>query len=234
MKKIIILLIVIVVFIIFFIVSQKRELFSDIEPISQEPTSLCFYNETLTQSGLHDRSWLRLNFAEEKVSGEYHNVPAEKDSKFGNFQGIYSKDELGVMSRADVLWEAEAEGTIVSEQLLINFTETEALVAFGEMKLGENNTYVYSDPENISYWQTLPYLPCADLDERMLVEKYIRENIKTLIAEEAVLGGNWYVVSLVIDPVENIAMVTSEDGHIQNISTFSYEVENGVVTLLKI
>lgn len=232
MKKIIIFLIVIVLLIVFF-VSQKDKGVSEIEPIAQEPSSLCYYSENLTQSGLYDRSWLRLNLVDEKISGEYYNLPAEKDSKFGIFKGIHSKDDLGVMSRADVLWEAQAEGTIVSEQLLINFTQNEAFVGFGEMKLGENDIYVYSDPESIPYWQTIPTLSCEDLDEHILVGKYIRENIAVLVSEESVLGGSWYVVSAKVNPLENTVAVMYEDGHIQGTETFSYEVSEGVVVIQK-
>lgn len=230
MKKIIIFLTIVIAFIIFFVISKQKDVLTNTQ--IEEPSSLCYYNETLTESGLVDRSWLRLNFSGEKVSGEYHNVPAEKDSKVGNFEGVYVKDELGVTSRADLVWQAEAEGVTVAEQLLVNFTTSEAFVAFGEMKLGENNVYVYDDPKNISYWQPLPSTPCEDLDERILVEKYIRENIQTLISQETVLGGTWYVVSAVVDPLQNSVVVTSEDGHIQDISDFSYTVENGLVTIL--
>lgn len=230
MKKIIIFLTIVIAFIIFFVISKQKDVLTNTQ--IEEPSSLCYYNETLTESGFVDRSWLRLNFSGEKVSGEYHNLPAEKDSKVGNFEGVYVKDELGVTSRADLVWQAEAEGMTVSEQLLVNFTTSEAFVAFGEMKEGNDGMYVYSNPASISYWQTLPSTTCEDLDERILVEKYIRENIQTLISQETVLGGTWYVVSAVVDPLQNSVVVTSEDGHIQDISDFSYTVENGLVTIL--
>ncbi len=233
MKKIIIFLIVVTGFIVFFVVSQKDEVVSEGEVVFQEPSSLCYYNETLTQTGLYDRSWLRLNLSANEVSGEYYNLPAEKDGKFGELKGTFSKDDFGVLSRADVIWEAKAEGSIVSEQLLINFTRSEAFVGFGEMKLGYGGLYVYSDPQNISYWQPLLVSSCEDLDERIVVEKYIRENIKTIASQEPVLGGSWYVVSVSVDPLQNTSTATYEDGHIQNTETFTYEIADGAVVVKK-
>lgn len=70
----------------------------------------------------------------------------------------------------------------------------------------------------------------AQVDEQALVEKYIRENIKTLAPEEPVLGGSWYVIAVEIDKETKTGMMTYEDGHIQGVATFGYMiVEGGVV-----
>ena len=59
-------------------------------------------------------------------------------------------------------------------------------------------------------------------DERENVEKYLRENIAELSPVEEVLGGTWYVLSVIIDIEENSGVVTYEDGHIQEERNFSY------------
>jgi hypothetical protein len=59
-------------------------------------------------------------------------------------------------------------------------------------------------------------------DEKLFVEKYIRENIKTVAIDEPVLGGSWYVVSININPQTNTGEVVYEDGHIQSEANFTY------------
>lgn len=74
-------------------------------------------------------------------------------------------------------------------------------------------------PEEVSY------------DDKTLIEKYLRENIKTLAPEEPVLGGSWYVVSVEIDTSENTGTVVYEDGHIQGKAAFHYSRTDDVVII---
>lgn len=60
------------------------------------------------------------------------------------------------------------------------------------------------------------------VDEKVSVEKYIRENIKDISPENEVLGGTWYVVDLQLDLEKNTGTVTYEDGHIQKKANFKY------------
>ena len=62
------------------------------------------------------------------------------------------------------------------------------------------------------------------LDQKELVENYIRENISHLNPSEPVLGGSWYVLNVEFLP-ENIVKVSCEDGHIQSIFTANYTVD---------
>ena len=71
--------------------------------------------------------------------------------------------------------------------------------------------------------------PSESLDDRTTVEKYLRENIKTLAPEKPVLGGSWYVVSVEIDPAKNTGTVVYEDGHIQGKASFHYFSKDGRV-----
>lgn len=71
----------------------------------------------------------------------------------------------------------------------------------------------------------------AILDDQTLVEKYLRENIKTLAPEKPVLGGSWYVVSVEIDAYENTGIVVYEDGHIQGKAIFHYTRNGDVVNI---
>lgn len=60
------------------------------------------------------------------------------------------------------------------------------------------------------------------VDEKVSVEKYIRENIKDISPENEVLGGIWYVVDLQLDLEKNTGKVIYEDGHIQKKANFKY------------
>jgi len=62
--------------------------------------------------------------------------------------------------------------------------------------------------------------------EKVSVDKYIRDNIKILATDSTVLGGSWYVISIEITPKNKSGFVTYEDGHIQSKATFSYSIEN--------
>jgi hypothetical protein len=67
--------------------------------------------------------------------------------------------------------------------------------------------------------------------EKVLVEKYIRENIKNLATENPVLGGSWYLLSAEIDTNTKTGLMSYEDGHIQGNASFSYEINGDIVKL---
>ncbi len=236
MKKIIIVLIVIIGIVIFFVVSRGNKTSDQAEAFS----SLCYYQETSLENGLKDKSWLRIEDTLEETGistlrGEFNNLPAEKDSKVGTFAGEYTLDETDpVFIKAMTLWQSQAEGTTVLEELAIKFNPQEVKVGFGEMQDRGDGIYVYADKSNISYSLTIPVVPCEELNERIAVEKYVRENITTISDVEPVLGGSWYVVSLNLDLAQNIGSVVYEDGHIQESKNFSYEVTDGnvIITLM--
>lgn len=62
-------------------------------------------------------------------------------------------------------------------------------------------------------------------EEKLFAEKYIRENIKNIALNQAVLGGTWYVVSINITPSMDTGEIVYEDGHIQNKASFTYTYE---------
>lgn len=65
-------------------------------------------------------------------------------------------------------------------------------------------------------------MDCISLDEKLFVEKYIQDNIKTIATDKAVLGGSWYVLSVNVIPSTKSGEVTYEDGHIQSKASFTY------------
>jgi hypothetical protein len=71
-------------------------------------------------------------------------------------------------------------------------------------------------------------------DDTLIVEQYIRDNIKTLAPESPVLGGSWYVVSIAVDPNTKTGDMIYEDGHIQGKATFFYEYNNEIVKISNI
>ncbi len=64
-----------------------------------------------------------------------------------------------------------------------------------------------------------------NINYSILVEEYIKENIKTIAPNQAVLGGSWYVVSVFVFDEIKSGIVTYEDGHIQSEAFFEYEIE---------
>jgi len=64
------------------------------------------------------------------------------------------------------------------------------------------------------------------IGDSVLVDQYIRANITTLAPDTPVLGGSWYVTSVVVDTVAHTGTVSYEDGHIASTATFTY-IRNG-------
>jgi hypothetical protein len=69
------------------------------------------------------------------------------------------------------------------------------------------------------------------VDDKVVVEKYIRENIKTLAPEQPLLGGTWYVVSVNVNSLNKTGAVIYEDGHIQGTAIFKYSLNAGSVVI---
>ena len=202
--------------------------------IENKVVDLCFaeFGEP-NERGLSDRYTLRMSIDNEKdtVAGELNFFPAEKDSKFGKFDGTVTEvDKIAMARTVNAWWSAQAEGMENKEELKIIFGEGTASVGFGEMVDNGDGVYVYKDPENIFYTLELNDVSCGELGERASVESYIRENISTLSPVDAVLGGTWYVVSIWIDSTNKSGSVVYEDGHIQEIRDFTYELSGGVVS----
>lgn len=211
---------------------NKKEVPVVIEPV---PIQLCFYREEKTSSGLYDVSLLKMNLVSDTVTGEFRNLPAEKDSKVGTFEGTVSAvDRIAMARTALVWWDSLAEGMHVTEQLKIVFGEGNAQVAFGEMMDRGDGTYIYKDTSKLTYGKSMTDVACADIDDRILVEQYIRSNIKTLAPAQPVLGGTWYVTSVHIDPAVKTGTMTYEDGHIAGRATFDYVRDGDQVTISNI
>ena len=66
---------------------------------------------------------------------------------------------------------------------------------------------------------------CDSLDEKLFVEKYIRENISSLAKNDEVLGGTWYVISVTVNTPQKISEIVYEDGHIQSRAKISYSYD---------
>lgn len=203
------------------------------DPLSQKVgPDMCYYYQQKIASGLSDRAWLRINIFNNQVIGEYQNLPAEKDSKVGTFDGDVGPMDPKISARtADVWWNAKAEGTTVTEQLRIQFGEGSAVALFGEMVDRRDGAYVYKDTTKLTPGFQMSQIDCEQMEDMMIVEQYIRSNIKTLAPQKPVLGGSWYVTNVQVMPATKTGTVMYEDGHITGQATFSYTRIGGVVTI---
>lgn len=207
---------------------------------NQEPVTdsnggiqLCFYRENITSSKLIDKTWLTMYLKGTEVTGELHNIPAEKDSKRGPFIGsVGDVDKMAMARTADVWWETTGEGITNKEQLSIIFGEGVASVGFGEMVDRGDGIYVYKDINTVDYSLELNDVSCEDLFEKIVVEDYIRKNISTISTKAPVLGGSWYVVSVDISTSKDTATVVYEDGHVQESEKFKYTQEGNTVNIV--
>jgi hypothetical protein len=82
--------------------------------------NLCYYRSNKTDRGFYDTAWLKLNIKGENITGEFQNLPAEKDSKIGTFEGTVGPVNQKNMARsANVWWNSFAEGMNNKEELII-------------------------------------------------------------------------------------------------------------------
>ncbi len=215
----------------------KDEVKNDVPVVeNKEPIKICYYRSDKTDSGFYDSDWLKLNLVGEKVTGEFQNLPAEKDSKVGTFEGIAGALEQATMSRtANVIWQSRAEGMEVQEELIIKWGDGSATAGFGEMVDKGDGTYVYKDKSNLYFIKGMSQMDCDTLDEKLLAEKYVKDNIGTIATNKPVLGGTWYVISAIATPITHSIEITYEDGHIQSKAsmTYTYEKETQKITITK-
>ena len=204
--------------------NQIEEEVVDTKPMTY---NLCYYRSMKIDRGFYDVSWLKLNITGENVTGEFRNFPAEKDSKVGKFEGTVGPVDQQTMSRtADVWWDSLAEGMNVTEELLISFGDGSASVGFGgEQKDRGDGVYVYTDKSKIVYQLPMSQIDCESLDEKLFVEKYIRDNISTIATNAPVLGGSWYVIQVSVNALSHTAEVTYEDGHIESKANIIYNYQ---------
>lgn len=204
-------------------------------PKKEEPIQLCFYQESKTNRGLYDVSWLKMSLTDKKVTGEFSYLPAEKDSKTGIFEGVVSDvDKMNMSRTATVWWSVLSEGIKNREELQVVFGEGNAMAGFGEMTKENDGVYVYKDKSSITYGPNMVDVSCEELNNRISVEKYVRENIQTLSPEKPVLGGVWYVTSIHLDPKTQSGIVKYEDGHIQGSALFDYVIQNELIEIRNI
>lgn len=193
---------------------------------SPEIISACYYENKKTDRNFYDVFWLKINVKDNNVTGEYQSLPAEKDSKVGNFTGVISpeiKDEIS--KTANVWWNSLAEGMEVTEELLISFDEDKASILMGDMYDRGDGVYIYRDKNQIRYKQNMQIVDCLWLDEKIEVEKYLLKNISKIAVNEPVLGGTWYVLSVYVNPTTKTGEVLYEDGHIQSEGIFNYSYD---------
>lgn len=193
-------------------------------PTEEKVFNLCFYKEEKVSEELSDVSMLKMTISGNSVSGTYRNIPAEKDSKIGDFSGTVGIVVPEIMGRiADVWWNSFAEGMQTKEELRIIFGEGNASVGYGEMVDRGDGVYIYKNKDEISFWQDLTDVSCDFLDDKIIVEKYIKDNIKSLVEENPVLGGSWFAYNIKVNPNNKSGEFTYEDGHILGKMTFEYE-----------
>ena len=77
-------------------------------------------------------------------------------------------------------------------------------------------------------------VPVSRVSESDIVEVYVRENIAALAPEDEVLGGTWYVTSMVIDESTDTGTVEYEDGHIAGTATFGYVISDDGVKVANV
>jgi hypothetical protein len=113
-----------------------------------------------TEAG--DKAQLSMDIRDNKVTGEFNWLPAEKDKKVGMFEGDVSVKKGEASQTVHALWNTQAEGMMAVEELNIIYGAGVAAVGFGEMKDNGKGVYIYAHPDEISYAPNLSQTDCGD------------------------------------------------------------------------
>jgi len=228
MKKIfkfILVILVLGVFVFLYFKYQKEKI-TEVPNVfnNLDKKELCFaLFSTPNENGLFDKYTLRIILDGDKANGELNFVPGEKDSKTGEIGGTVGPFDQTTMTRtADLWWFNYGEGISAQEQIKIILGENNASIGAGELIDRGAGVYVYKEPNNLHWGLNFPSVSCLDLAERTNVGGYLKDNISTLSPVKAVMGGTWYIFSVVIDLEKNSGTVVYEDGHVQEKRNFTY------------
>ena len=129
---------------------------------SASPVVMCYQYSNLAAPGLVDQATLRMSVTGTQVTGEYSNLPAEKDSMKGSFVGTADRIPGNALYKiAHVAWDVSAEGTRVTQDLSIRFSDQDATALFGEMVDKGDGTYGYKDPEHLTTGFIMARVDCS-------------------------------------------------------------------------
>ena len=152
-------------------INPEEEIVAEIteeENSTPKTIRLCFKSQKPEGAEIYDTSWVLMDITGEKINGEFQYLPAEKDSRVGEFQGIVGPVDPNTMSRvADVWWDSSGEGVEATEQLRIIFGEGLLQVGFGEMEKIDEGVYAYKDIEKLYYSIELFDINCEDLVDQI-------------------------------------------------------------------
>lgn len=189
-----------------------------------DQTKYCYYRNIINAKGPSDVAWLRIEENGMNVKGELRNLPAETDSKVGLFEGqIIELNSSNNTKKASVIWDTFAEGMRNKEELIFDYGEQYSIAYFGEVFDRGDGVYMFKDKNNLSPQNKMDKIECLELEEKIAIEEYVRENIKNIPTTKEVLGGSWYVTKITINNDSNMGEVEYEDGHILEKATFEYD-----------
>lgn len=165
-KKIFFSIVMVFVFIAIFLVATKKDNQTAILPglDSVPEIAMCYSYAKENSRGGADRAWLKSTVRGEFIKGEYHNLPAESDSKIGTFEGYLYPDAVTSDAFGDVWWYSFAEGMYVMEQLHFGFDDNSAVAMFGEMVDRGDGVYVYKNTDNLTKGFQMTKIDCDTLD----------------------------------------------------------------------
>ncbi len=130
-----------------------------VEDPNIDATQLCFIWNT--EAG--DKAQLSMDIRGENVIGEFLWLPDEKDSKTGIFKGTVGPvDQMSMSRTVNGFWATSAEGVTNTEEIIIKFGEGNAAVGFGEMKDRGDGTWVYANPDKLSFEPNMSDTDCGD------------------------------------------------------------------------
>ncbi len=192
---------------------------------------MCYFFQTPSEFEGYDRAYLYLEMNNENMTGLYAYEPSATDGRQTSLRSLKDLEIYDGYAEAFFETIVMAEGMNTREDFIIRFNNEYAEVGFGIMEHDvDADYYTYQNTKEIT-WQRIPALPCAELDDHIIISEYMRAMISEIAPVEAVLGGTWYVTSVIVDPQESAGRVWFEDGHIAEEAEFSYSREGNSVEI---
>jgi len=133
---------------------NKKEVIQEttVEATAPKPETIagkqCFLKVTENKADasniMHDSLALSFETKGDSIYGTFKWLPSEKDKKTGPFKGTLTG------TTANVILEAQAEGTTNKEELIFELADKQASVKFGEMTQGKDGIWHYKDVNTAS------------------------------------------------------------------------------------
>jgi hypothetical protein len=155
--------VVAIVIIVILLVKAKREqqAANAVAQSAQSEASLCYLlNKPASGTSGNDVAYLKVDSVDggNTITGEFGTHLAGKDAISGTIEGTVTDNNN--VALFDGTYASEGEGNTTVQEQLIELSETEADIGYGDMTQNLDGSYSYKDKSAVAYSLALPAVDC--------------------------------------------------------------------------